>query len=86
MNSKRTKRLRAIRLERIDRVRPSRRGRTFSSALLTPELAITDSLRLLDSVLNASLSPDGKRLLVLQGMDNQEQVLFFDAASLKPLQ
>ena len=51
-----------------------------------PELKITDSLRILDFVLNASLSPDGKRLLVLQGMSDQERLLFFDAANLKPLE
>ena len=50
-----------------------------------PELKITNSLRILDSVSDTSLSPDGKRLFVLQGMDNQERLLFFDAANLKPL-
>lgn len=50
-----------------------------------PKLEITASLRVLDWVSNISLSPDGKRLLLLQGGDNQERLLFFDAANLKPL-
>lgn len=49
------------------------------------ELEITGSLRILDFVLNASLSKDGKRLMVLQGVTEQERLLFFDAATLKPL-
>lgn len=53
--------------------------------LSPPELNITDSLRILDFISTASLSPDGKRLLVLQGSDEQERLLFFDAANLKPL-
>lgn len=51
-----------------------------------PELTISDSLRILESVLHTALLPDGKRLLVLQGMDNQERVQFFDSAKLKPLE
>ena len=50
-----------------------------------PELKITDSLRTLDSSLSSSLSPDGKRLLILQGKDEQERILFVDPANLKPL-
>jgi WD40 repeat protein len=50
-----------------------------------PELNITNSLRLLDYLLSASLSPDGKRLLILQGTTNQERLLLFDAATLKAL-
>jgi WD40 repeat protein len=51
-----------------------------------PELTITDSLRTLHFVLDSSLSPDGKRLLVLQGMSDQERLVFFDATNLKPLE
>lgn len=51
-----------------------------------PKLTITNSLRILGSVLNAALSPDGKRLLVLQGEGDDGRLLFFDAASLKSLQ
>jgi hypothetical protein len=46
---------------------------------------ITDSLRIVDPLSAASLSPDGKRLLVLQGSDDQERLRFYDAANLKPL-
>jgi WD40 repeat protein len=51
-----------------------------------PELKITDSLRILDSVLSTSLSPDGKRIQIQQGRTGQERLLFFDAATLKPLE
>lgn len=51
-----------------------------------PDLKIANSLRVLDFIQNASLSPDGKRLLVLQGTSDQERLVFFDAANLKPLQ
>jgi len=51
-----------------------------------PELTITDSLRFLDLVSDSSISPDGKRLLVLQGASDQERLVFFQAANLKPLE
>jgi hypothetical protein len=52
-----------------------------------PELTTTNSVRMLDFVSSvSSLSPDGKRLLVIQGMTDQERLVFFDAANLKPLQ
>jgi WD40 repeat protein len=52
-----------------------------------PKLEVTDSLRLLDSVSSiSSLSPDGRRLLVIQGTTDQERLLFFDTANLKPLE
>jgi WD40 repeat protein len=51
-----------------------------------PELKITGSLRVLDFVLNASLSPDGKRLMIQQGWTDKERLLFFDAATLKTLE
>ena len=54
--------------------------------LSLPKLEISDSFRILDFVLNTSLSADGKRLLVIQGMNDQERLVFFDAANLKPLQ
>lgn len=50
-----------------------------------PELKVTESLRILEGVTNAWLSPDGKRIMVLQGISDQERLLFFDAANLKPL-
>ncbi|MEY2497128.1 MAG: hypothetical protein QOD12_684 [Verrucomicrobiota bacterium] len=50
-----------------------------------PELEIIHSLRILDFVLSASLSPDGKRLMIQQGRTDKERLLFFDAANLKPI-
>jgi WD40 repeat protein len=50
-----------------------------------PELKITGSLRILDFLLDTSLSSDGKRLLLIQGTTDKERLLFFDAATLKPL-
>jgi hypothetical protein len=51
-----------------------------------PELTTTHSIRLLDFVSSiSSLSPDGKRLLVIQGTTDQERLVFFDTANLKPL-
>ena len=49
-----------------------------------PELKITDSLRFAYPI-SASLSPNGKRLMVLQKGD-QGRLLFCEAADLKPLQ
>ena len=52
-----------------------------------PELTITNSARILESVSGiSSLSPDGKRLLVIQGPQDQERLVFFDTANLKPLE
>jgi WD40 repeat protein len=52
-----------------------------------PELTIAGSVRILDFVSSiSSLSPDGKRLLVIQGTTDQERPVFFDTATLKPLQ
>jgi WD40 repeat protein len=51
-----------------------------------PELTITGSVRILDFVSPiSSLSPDGQRLLVIQGTTDQERLVFFDTANLKPL-
>lgn len=51
-----------------------------------PELKITETLRVTDYLLNTSLSPDGKRLMLQQGGTDQERLLFFDAATLKPIE
>lgn len=51
--------------------------------LSLPELKVTESLRSLEGVASASLSPNGKRIMLLQGDPNR--VLFFNAATLKPL-
>ena len=58
---------------------------TTSMKLSFPELTITGSLRILDYLLNTSLSPDGKRLMIQQGTTGKERLLFFDAASLRPI-
>jgi WD40 repeat protein len=50
-----------------------------------PELNLTESVRLLDYVLNVSLSRDGRRLLVVQGTSEKERILILDAATLRPL-
>jgi hypothetical protein len=50
-----------------------------------PDLKITGSLRILDYILNPSLSRDGKRLMIQQGTSDHERLLFFDATTLKPL-
>ncbi len=54
--------------------------------LTLPELKVTESVRVLDFVLGVNLSPDGKRLLVQQGMTDKERLVFFDAASLKAIE
>ena len=51
-----------------------------------PEMNLTESLRFVDFILTASLSPDGKRLLAVQGTSEHERLLVFDAATLKPLE
>lgn len=50
-----------------------------------PEMKVTQSLRFTENVTSASLSPDGKRLLVEQGEKGKERLLFYDAGTLKPL-
>jgi WD40 repeat protein len=50
-----------------------------------PELKIAESLRSLEGVSSVSLSPDGKRVMVHQGSADKERLLFYDAATLKPL-
>ena len=51
-----------------------------------PEMNLTESLRFVDFIPTASLSPDGKRLLAVQGTSEHERLLVFDAATLKPLE
>lgn len=50
-----------------------------------PEMKITHTFRSMESDPRVSLSPDGKRLMVLQGASDQERVLFLDTATLKPI-
>jgi WD40 repeat protein len=51
-----------------------------------PELNLTKSLRSLEYILDATISTDGRRLMVQQGTTDQERLLFFDAATLKPIE
>jgi WD40 repeat protein len=51
-----------------------------------PELNLTESLRSLDFILGAAISADGRRLMVQQGGSEEERLLFFDAATLKPIE
>lgn len=50
-----------------------------------PEMKVTHTFRSMDSDPSVSLSPDGKRLMVVQGASDQERVLLLDTATLKPL-
>lgn len=50
-----------------------------------PEMKVTHTFRSMDSDPSVSLSPDGKRLMIVQGASDQERVLFLDTATLKPL-
>jgi WD40 repeat protein len=51
-----------------------------------PELNLTESLRSLDFILGAAVSADGRRLMLQQGSTDEERLLFFDAATLKPIE
>ncbi|PZR73713.1 MAG: hypothetical protein DLM73_10165 [Chthoniobacterales bacterium] len=51
-----------------------------------PDLKVAGLIRVLDYVANVALSPDGRRLLIHQGKTDQERLLFFDAATLKPIE
>lgn len=50
-----------------------------------PDLEVKSSLRITDYLLGTFLSPDGKRIMIQQGVTDKERLLFFDAATLKPL-
>ena len=50
-----------------------------------PDFAITGSARVLNFLLHAELSPDGRRLLVVQGGSDEERVLIFDTATMEPV-
>lgn len=52
--------------------------------LQLPDLKVAASYRSLAFVRGTALSPDGRRLLLLEGGDGQERLLIFDAANLKP--
>lgn len=50
-----------------------------------PELKITGSIRILASVSRQSLSPDGRWIMIVQGSDDQERIVLYDATSMKAL-
>lgn len=51
-----------------------------------PDLKITGSMRALEITQSSSLSPDGRRLLILYGTPEEEQILILDTATMKPLE
>lgn len=51
-----------------------------------PELEPNGSIRIPDSVLRQSLSPDSRWILIVQGRSGHESVALFDAATLKPVE
>jgi len=50
-----------------------------------PDFEITGSARTLEYLLRASLSPDGRRIMIQQADTDQERLLFLDAATLKSI-
>ncbi len=50
-----------------------------------PDLEIAGSARVLSFLQRAALAPDGRRLLVVQGVSDEERVLIFDTATMQPL-
>lgn len=50
-----------------------------------PELKVAQTLPVPDFILDASVSRDGKQLMILHGGSDQERLELFDAATLKPL-
>jgi WD40 repeat protein len=50
-----------------------------------PEMKSTTSTRIPDFILRQNLSPDGRWLLILQGVTESEKVVVFDTATLKPI-
>lgn len=58
----------------------------YVAKLTFPDLKVTEVLRITEFLLSATLSPDGKRLMLQQGGTDQERLAFFDAATLKPVE
>jgi WD40 repeat protein len=50
-----------------------------------PELKIIGSARIQEFLSSPNLSPDGRRLVILQGASEKEVVTIFDTASMKPI-
>jgi WD40 repeat protein len=50
-----------------------------------PELDITGSLRTLEFLARVSLSPNGQRLLLVEGKTDQERILVFETERMKPI-
>jgi WD40 repeat protein len=51
-----------------------------------PDMRVTASTRIPDFVLRQSLSPDGRWIVALQGVTDDEKVVVFDATTLKPVE
>jgi hypothetical protein len=50
-----------------------------------PDMEVVGSCRFTSFVHHVELSPDGRRLLVREGEDDEQRLQIFDAATLKPL-
>jgi hypothetical protein len=53
--------------------------------LSLPQLKTMASIRILDTLGSIELSPDGSRLLIIQGWNDREQVRIFDAGTLQEI-
>lgn len=51
-----------------------------------PDFKITGSIRILDFLVRHSLSPDGRWIMVLQGVSDRERILVFETATMKPVE
>lgn len=51
-----------------------------------PDLKATGSIRVVDSVDQQSLSPDGRWIMIVQGGSDGERIVVYDATSMKPLE
>lgn len=49
-----------------------------------PEMKITASTHVPDFILRQNLSPDGRWLMILQGVTDEEKVVIFDTTTMKP--
>ncbi len=57
----------------------------YVSRLTLPDLTVSGTHRSLEFVRGTTLSPDGRRLLLLEGGDNAERLVILDAVNLKPV-
>jgi WD40 repeat protein len=59
---------------------------TFLLRLSVPELATTGSIHIVDYLHHNSISSDGRRIMILQGEDDDKRIVIFDATTLKPIE